>query len=511
MIHKESRTYKSILNSTVALGFFFINLVLQFFSRKVFLDNLGADVLGLNTTAISLLGFLNIAELGVGTAISFALYKPLAEKNIQEINRIVSLQGWLYRNIGLTIIAGSIVLMLFFPLVFGNIELPLWYAYASFSVVLFSSLMSYFVNYKEIVLTGEQKEYKIQLSFRFVLLIKLIVQIISVALFTHGYIWWLVLECLFTVIASITLNRTINKECPYLKTSSKQGRKLRHKYPMIVTKIKQFFVHKIATFIMQQSSTIVIYGYANLVTVAIYGNYLLITNGLTQMMNAVFNGMTASIGNLVAMANPEHVVKVFKELFSSRFIVSSSFAVGLYLVADPFIHFWIGDDMFLDKTSLALISVTLYLNTQRSVVDSFIQAYGLYKDIMAPVIESVLNISFSVGLGYYYGLPGILSGVVISHLAIVFCWKPYFLFKEAIGERLLTYVVMYAKHLLAFSISFITVIKLNAIMAIDAEVSILNLLAFSAFSMIIYTLLLFTLLFITEPAMRSFTKRFIKK
>ena len=90
-----SRTAKSVKNSAVALGFYFINLVLQFFSRKVFLDHLGAEVLGLNTTATNLLQFLNLAELGIGTAIACTLYKPLFDKDTTAINEIVSLQGWM--------------------------------------------------------------------------------------------------------------------------------------------------------------------------------------------------------------------------------------------------------------------------------------------------------------------------------------------------------------------------------------------------------------------------------
>lgn len=97
----------------MALAFYFINLILQFFSRKIFLDYLGAEVLGLNTTATNLLQFLNLAELGVGAAIACTLYKPLAEKDTDTINEIVSLQGWLYRRIAWIVIAGSVVLMAF--------------------------------------------------------------------------------------------------------------------------------------------------------------------------------------------------------------------------------------------------------------------------------------------------------------------------------------------------------------------------------------------------------------
>lgn len=157
----ESRTTKSIKNSYVALIFYFINLILQFFSRKIFLDYLGSEVLGLNTTAQNLLGFLNIAELGIGTAVSYNLYKPIFENDKETINDIISIQGWLYRKVAYIVIIGSCVLMLFFPFIFGKAQLPIWYTYGSFVAILISSLLGYFVNYKQIILSADQKEYKV--------------------------------------------------------------------------------------------------------------------------------------------------------------------------------------------------------------------------------------------------------------------------------------------------------------------------------------------------------------
>ena len=212
----DSRTSKSIKNSLVALAFYFINLVLQFFSRKVFLDYLGAEILGLNTTATNLLQFLNLAELGIGSAIACTLYKPLLEKDTVAINEIVSLQGWLYRRIAWIVIAGSVVLMAFFPWIFAKMPLPLWYAYASFGALLVSALLSYFVNYKQIVLSADQQEYKIQYSYKASMLAKLLCQILAIRYLSNGYVWWLVLEVVFAVVASVALNRVIARTYPCL-------------------------------------------------------------------------------------------------------------------------------------------------------------------------------------------------------------------------------------------------------------------------------------------------------
>lgn len=144
-MNNQSRTSKSIKNSSVALIMYFINLVLQFYSRKIFLDYLGAEILGLNTTATNILQFLNLAELGISSAVAFSLYKPLNDGDTKTINEIISLQGYIYRRIALLIICAALVVMCFFPWIFSNTSFPLWYAYISFGALLISSLLGFFL------------------------------------------------------------------------------------------------------------------------------------------------------------------------------------------------------------------------------------------------------------------------------------------------------------------------------------------------------------------------------
>ncbi|MDO5443774.1 MAG: sugar transporter, partial [Bacteroidia bacterium] len=158
-----TRTKNSLRNSLVAVGLQVVALLIGFWSRRIFLNHLGTEVLGLNTTATSLLQFLNLAEMGIGSAIAVTLYKPIFNDDRRTIKEIVALQGWLYRIIALIVLGGSAVLMCFFPLIFNKTPLPLWYAYASFGVLLYSSLLGYFFNYKQILLDAHQQNYKIQL------------------------------------------------------------------------------------------------------------------------------------------------------------------------------------------------------------------------------------------------------------------------------------------------------------------------------------------------------------
>lgn len=459
-----SRTSKSIKNATISLGFYFINLVVQFFSRRVFLEYLGSEILGLNSTATNLLQFLNLAELGVTTAVAFCLYKPLYNKDENAVNEIITLQGKIYKRIACIIILGAICIMCFFPRIFSKMELPMWYAYASFGVLLYGSLLGYFVNYKQVALSASQQEYKIHYSFKTVNIIKTIFQIVAVSYFLDGYLWWLVLEVVFASIAAYSLHRMTMRNFPGLRNVKASFRTLHSKYPVLAKKIGQLLFHKIGGFALTESSPLIIYAFANLSLVALYGNYLLITQGVSMMSRAIFNSVNAGIGNLVSEGDQKKIRSLFDELFSLRFLLVTTLCVCVYVLTPPFISRWIGKEYLLGNITLFLMVLMLYIQLFRLAAESFSYAYGLYGDIWAPIIEAILNIGLSIWGGHLYGLNGILAGAILSQIIIVVIWKPYYLFHKKMHGYGLKYIIMYFKHLMLFiSVILSLYIIVNAI------------------------------------------------
>lgn len=508
MLNSESRTTKSLKNSFVAIAFTLVTIVFQFFARKIFLDYLGSDILGLNTTVVNLLQFLNLAELGIGASTTFALYKPLREKDTETLNDLVALQGHLYKRIACIIIIGAIILSLFFPLIFKKITLPLWYTYASFAVMLLSSLLGYFVNFRQILLSANQEEYKISYSFRTVTMIKTIFQMGFIYIFpSQGYVWWLIWEAFFAIVASVSLNRMITRNFPFLKTPDKSYSSLKESYYWIITKIKQVFFHKIGGFVLSQCSTIIIYALISLSMVAYYGNYMMIISGVTTIMNALFNSLTAGVGNLVAEGNYSHIKNVFIELFSIRFFIVAVVCFMVYALTPQFIELWIGEQYLLPNTTLIILTITLYISLFRFTVDTFINAYGLFQDIYAPITEGVLNISLSIILGKIYGLNGILTGVLLSQIIVIAIWKPYFLFTRKMHDMAKIYIFLYGKHILqlviAWELSYYILRRINLHFTSDY----IGLILFAIVVFMIFGTLLFSSLYITHSGIQFFIKR----
>ena len=504
-----SRTSKVVTNIKVALIFYAINLLLQFVSRKVFIDFLGAEVLGLNTTASNLLGFLNIAELGVGAAVAVNLYRPLYKRDREAINAIASVQGWLYRKVAWIVIAGAAVMMCFFPRIFNKADVPLWYTYGTFGVLLLSSLLGYFVNYRQIVLTADQKEYKVTIATQSAKTLKVSLQILAVSFFEQGYIWWMALEGVFAFVTAYALDRTIKKEYPWLETDVSKGKELSKRYPAVITKTKQTFFHKIGGFVLTQTTPLVIYGFTTLTLVAVYGNYLVIVNGLKYLVDAMLNGMTASVGNLVAEGNRERIKNVFWELTVSRMWIAAIICFAFYMLGDSFITLWVGVDYILPKTAFIVLVINTFIHLSRTN-DAFINAYGIFQDIWAPIAEAGLNLGLSILFGHYFGLTGVLTGVCISQLLIIYTWKPIFLYWKGFKEKFTEYPLHYAKYLTIFVIAFLLCRwSINEILPLQSNT--FSLWAFEAISTIgIYGGVSAIMLFMSDMHFRTAWKRLIR-
>lgn len=458
----ESRVKKSILNARMNTICYFLSLIIAFFTRNVLLNHLGAEFIGLTGTLGSLLGFLNLAELGVGTAIGYVLYKPIFDQNHPKINEIISVFGYIYRQIGTFILVCGIILSLFLPLIFSKTNIPTSVLYVGFYAYLFASMLAYFVNYKFTLLAADQKNYIITGYFQICTSIKVILQMVFAIYYANFYLYFL-LEIIFSSINAIILQWKINQTYPWLASEVKMGKQLFKKYPEIVKYIKQLFVHKIATFVQFQLSPFLIYAYVSLPMVAMYTNYTLITERVKGLVSGVMSSTHAGVGSLISEGDLEKAYKVYKELLSIRIFVASIITFCIYILISPFVGIWLGEEYILSRIVVILISLHFFMLIAREINDQFIFGFGLFYDVWAPITESILFIVFSIIMGAHFGLTGVLTGPIISMMIIVFMWKPYFLFTKGFKKSVLFYIFHSFKNLfLSFIAMLISLFIYNA-------------------------------------------------
>lgn len=433
-----NRMHKSLMNAKVGFIFYFLSIFIAFFSRRIFLECLGDQFIGLTGTLGSILGLLNITEVGIGTCIGYFLYKPIEQGNREKICEIVSLFGWFYRIIGAIIFLGGAVISLFFPFIFAKENISYGIIYFTFFSFLGSNIIAYFINYRQILLDSDQKTYKISIWTQTGTIIKTIVQILLAFYYKNLYVW-VIVEFAFSLIVCWILNLVIKKEYPWLKTDKNQGKRILKKYPEILIKVKQIVIHRLKNSLLSKCDEIFIFAFESLQMVAFYGNYVMIVGKLTALFNNVFVGMNASIGNLVAEGNKQNIKKVFWEFVTFRYWTTGIFIIGLSFLINPVIAWWIGEQYILSDHLVFLILLNMYIMLTRPSVDLFINAYGLYGDVWAAYAEGIINLIVTITIGYFYGLTGILLGKIVSMLLLVVIWKPYYLYKKGFEEPVLQY------------------------------------------------------------------------
>lgn len=466
----NSRTKKSLLNMQVNLICYFISLVVNFFARSVFLKQLGDEFVGLATTFQSLLGFLNIAEMGVAAAIAFLLYKPIYENNRKQINELVAVFGYIYRIIGIIVFVGGFVLSLFLQKLYPDAKFPGIVLYFGFYSYLLSSLLTYFVNYKQTLFSADQRNYEIMGYYKAVTIAKIIVQMILVST-VSSYVLYFLMEIIFAVIYSVILVFRVNKVYPWLKANVSAGKELIKHYPQVGEKVGQIFAHKIGGFFQFQLLPILIYRFVSLPVVALYTNYTTLTVALNSMMSSVLSSTTAGVGSLIAEGDNNKIYSIFKRILAVDVLFASIFSVCIYKLSSGFVACWLGDEYVLDNVIVLLITVQFFLSLFRDCVGQFIAGFGLFGDVWAPFAEAGLFLLFSLILGNELGLRGVLLGPIISMLLVIHVWKPYYLFSRGFRLPFYKYWLLLLIHLSINLCSFLLSSEIVDILSLHLRIS----------------------------------------
>ncbi len=490
------RVRKSIVNAEVNLLFYFLSLFLAFFSRKIFLDCLGTEFIGLTGTLNNILGYLNLSELGIGACIGYFLFKPIQTGNRQETQEILSLLGYLYNWIGAIIFCGAFIISLFFPLIFNNTELSLGIIYFSFYSFLGSSLIGYFINYRQILLSADQKNYLVAIYLQSANLLKLALQIFLAYNYRNLYVW-VGVEFLFGVIGCIVLNWKINKEYPWLKVNKQEGRILLKKYPEIITKTKQVFIHKIKDFVLVKSDELFIFLFVSLKMVAYYGNYMIIISKLISLFATITTSIGASIGNLVAEGDKEKMMKVFWEVTTMYHTFAAILCFSLYNFLEPFVAHWLGTEYIMDHRILIMLIIFIYISNSRGSVDNFNYAHGNYADVWSAWAELIINVVVTIIFGIRWGIVGIILGKIVSLFAIVVLWKPYYLFSSSFKKSVLVYWKGVSRNYTISFVSFSLASYIICFIPFNPYNSLGEWVLFSSFGMLVFLIidLMVTILF----------------
>ncbi len=431
------RTESSIKNLIFSLGGQGVTLLLKLVSRFIFVRILTSEYLGLNGLFSNILSLLSLVELGIGPAMVYSLYKPLALNDKEKIKSLMRIYRIAYNIIGtiIIIVGASITPFLsVFIKDMPNID-NIGLIYLLF---VFNTGISYFYVYKKSLIEADQKRYIATLYHAIFSVLLTIIQTV-VLIITHNYIAYLITQILITLTENIAISIKANKLHPYIK--EKNVKKLEQKDVKSLTKnISAMVFHKIGSVVVTGTDNLIISKFIGLVEVGIYSNYLVVINALKSILNQIFTSITASIGNLVVTESNKKTYDIFKKVLFLNFWLYSFVSICLVVLFNDFITLWVGKEYLFDLSIVIIITINFYITGMRKTVLTFRDALGLYwQDRYKPLFESLINIVASLILVKYFGIVGVFVGTFLSTILTCFWIEPYILFKYGISQKVKEY------------------------------------------------------------------------
>ena len=438
------RKKKALINASVSILAFIITFIPNLITRKIFLQVLGDDLLGLNSLYTNIIGWLSIFELGVGTAIIFSLYKPFAEDNKKLVKSYIRFYGKFYRRIGIIILfIGLLITPYLKYFINGNIDLNI--VKLGFIIFLINSFISYLFSSRLSILNVAQEFYKVNIGVTASKLMILFIQFLILKTYP-SFILYILTQLVINLIYFIIINLYIIKKYPWIKGKGEDLEK--NEKTSLLKNIKAMFMHKIGSLIVFSTDNIIISKFIGLATLANYTNYNIVITAFQTIISKGMEGVTSSIGNLLTEDNKSRFSEIHKNMFFLNFWITSFIVISLYNTLNQFIGIWVGKEYLLDSLTFNVLLVNLYLTLMRGSIEKFKEGSGnFYRDRYAPIFEAVINLISSILLVKHIGIAGVFIGTLISNVTIIFWVQPYMVYKYVFEERLVNYFKIYFKYL----------------------------------------------------------------
>lgn len=416
------RSKKALKNVSTGLINKILMMFLAFATRTLFVRLLGAEYTGISSLYTNILSVLSLAELGIGNVLTFYLYPALKEKNERKIGMLVAEFKKIYVGIILCILFVGFALIPFLDLIVKS-ELNKFDLTVYYILYLVNSVASYFVVYRTMVLTADQKSYVQNRCSTISTIVMYVVQF-AYLLIWRDFLGYLIIQILSTVGYNLVLNYIACRQYPYLKKIEKAGSSGAVDKNDLFKNVRATFLYKVADRILEQTDSIFISVMFGTVTVGLYSNYYMVIQFLYNFGAIIVNGLIAGVGNLNVDGNQEHNYSVFKSTML-LFSVFGTFCTACYAcVIQDFIPIWVGSQYRMNYDIVVAILTVFYLQMVTNTVWMYRAAMGLFKEVQyINVVAAILNIIFSVILGKLFGVAGIIIATAVARLVTSFWYE----------------------------------------------------------------------------------------
>ena len=468
----KSRTHYSALNILSGMAGYILNTILGMVCRMVFTRTLCEDYLGVSGLFSNIISMLSLAELGIGSAIIYALYKPFATGDEGKVASLVKFFGKCYRLIGIIVAVLGIAVSPFLSFIITTPPNISENIYLLYFIFLFNTAFTYFFTYKASLITVSQQDYIVSGISYIVTIIQSIIQMIW--LFnTHNYLGYLFIQTIGGIVYCIVISTIANKKFPYITRKDIKPIDKEEKHSL-VKNVRALIVWKLSGLLVNSTDNVIITYFSGLATVGFASNYTMLTTTLNSFINQIFNSLTASVGNFNALESPKRKLELFYTINFANFWIYSWASVGIFVLSGDIVSVLFGEKYVLSQEIPLIIAINFYMVGMQNAVWTFKNTMGLFRPGRYLLFfTAALNLAFSIGLGTIWGLFGILLATAISRLFTNTWYDPYAVFKYGLKSKVSKYYFRYLNYLFIVVIIGLACYYLCSVISINPYVDII--------------------------------------
>jgi O-antigen/teichoic acid export membrane protein len=396
---------------------------------------------------------LSVAELGVGSAITFCMYKPIVEGRSEVVSALYHLFKKLYLLIGCVIFCTGLTItpfLRFFAKDYAEIDVNM---HVTFLLLLTSVTATYLYSAKTSLINAYKNNYITTAITQGGLTLLYVLQVLALYV-TRSFICYLICR-IITVLIQMVVTQIVTKRnyAAIIETKAK----LDAETAKTVTKnIKAMFIHKIGYVLVNTVDSVVISSFVGVISLGEYSNYTMVLTSMTGIITLVFTSLTSVIGHLCVEEDRTTARKYCESFHLLNFFIGTVFFLGYYAVIDNLIAILFSADLVVTRDISLVITLNGFVQFMRRNTLTFRDATGsFYSDRWKSLFEGTLNIVLSILLVNHIGVTGVIVATIITNLLICHIVEPYVLYKNAFESSVYRYYLKNYSMILTFAIALL--------------------------------------------------------
>ncbi len=440
----ESRTKNSVKNATINVAAKILTMICAFVIRTIFLKYLGDQYTGVSTLFTDLLNILSFTELGIGTAVSFSLYKPIAENNDYRIAQLMKLYKYIYLAISCVVLILGILLIPFLDLFVTDVPDIKESITIIYIMYVIKTSLSYLLVYRSTLVIAKQKQFIVTGIESTCTAIKTVFDVILL-ITTRNFMVYLWLEIARVIATNLIISMYSKRDIPNVNVDVRIEKK---DLLSLFKDVKDVFLYKVSGIVLSSTGSVITSMFVNVASVTLLSNYNMIVSALNNMIYQVTSAMTASVGNLAAVKTKDEQREVFYTVNFLSFVFSLVECTGLWMCANSFVELLWGEQYVLSSSVVALLCINAFVVNMHLSVDMFRTANGMFrKGRLRPLATAIINLTVSLIAVQYLGLFGVWLGVVVARLATQTWYDPKIVFNNIFNCSVKKYYLKYVCYL----------------------------------------------------------------